>query len=153
MATINSNDDFVNACNYLIAQGQLTVTVARFIDASARKVYDETTPVTDITPDTATLETALDNANAAILNAANTQTEDATERATLLTQYNAALTQIGNDLADVANGRTALGNATTLAQVKPIVDGMLVILQHQLNREERELKTLRAILRSGLSGT
>lgn len=83
MATISSNDDFVNACNHLITQGQLPVTVARFIDATARKVYDETTPLTDITPDTATLETALDSANAEIVVQASETTQATTARSNL----------------------------------------------------------------------
>lgn len=74
--------------------------------------------------------------------------EDASERANLLTQYNAALNQIANDVSDTETGKTSLQNAATLAQVRPIVDGMLTILQHQLNREERVLKALRAVLRN-----
>jgi hypothetical protein len=70
MATINSDNDFVNACNHLIAQGQLTVQGVRFIDRIARKIFDERgngiENVIDITPDTATLEAALDSANAAL---------------------------------------------------------------------------------------
>lgn len=87
---------------------------------------------------------------AELTQAENVVTEDASERATLLSLYNAAMTQIGNDQTAITNGKTALVAATTLAQVKPIVDGMLTILEHIVNRDERELKALRAILRSGL---
>lgn len=87
---------------------------------------------------------------AEIDNAVNVEIEDTTEKRELLNQYNAALTQIANDLTDVATGKAALPNAT-LAQTRQIVDGMLTILQHQLNREERTLNALRAILRSGLT--
>lgn len=73
--------------------------------------------------------------------------EDATERQNLLTQYNAALVQIANDVSDTETGETALQSATTLAQVKPIVAGMLTLFQHQLQREARMLKALRAVLR------
>lgn len=70
MATIVTNDDFVNACNYLVSQGQLQVSGVRVIRASERVVYDETDHedgngkkvLTDITPGTPTLEAALDNA-------------------------------------------------------------------------------------------
>lgn len=65
MATITTNDDFVNACNYLIAQGQLASIGARFIDAVNRVVIDEDNN-SNITPNTATLEAALDSANTEI---------------------------------------------------------------------------------------
>jgi len=74
MARIITNDDFVNACNYLVSQGQLQVSGVRVIRASERVVYDETDHedgngkkvLSNITPDTPTLETTLDNALIAI---------------------------------------------------------------------------------------
>lgn len=80
------------------------------------------------------------------------ETEDTTERSTLLSQYNAAVTQIGNDLADVVAGQTAMQTQPN-SVTKSVILGVLTILQHQLNREERELKALRAILRSGLDNS
>jgi hypothetical protein len=68
MATIQSNDDFVNAINHLVSINHVAVQVqgARFLDAPARKVFDErgagVENVIDITPDTPTLEAALDSA-------------------------------------------------------------------------------------------
>lgn len=67
---------------------------------------------------------------------ANNQSADSSERATLLAQAAAALTQIAND-------KTALQNALSVLDLKPI-------LLNVLNRQEREIKALRAILRSGL---
>ncbi len=63
MATIQTNEDFVSACNHLIASNQLTVQGARYIDRVARKVIDERIGGNvDITPIMATLESALDAA-------------------------------------------------------------------------------------------
>lgn len=74
--------------------------------------------------------------------------EDNANLSDLLSLYNAGLTQIANDQDDISTGKTALANATTLVQVKPIVDGMLDLMQRQLNREERTLKALRAVVRT-----
>lgn len=87
-----------------------------------------------------------------ISQAATIEAEDETERSNLLNQYNAALTQISNDLADVASGITAM-QAQPNSVTKTVVLGMLTIQQHQLNREQRTLNALRAVLRSGLNGT
>jgi hypothetical protein len=74
MATIVTDEDFRRACRWLVDNGQLTVIGERFINAVERKVYDMTpnpTPppeypnqqiATEITPNTATLEAALDSA-------------------------------------------------------------------------------------------
>lgn len=73
MATIVSNEDFLNAINHLIAQGQLPVQGERFIDRMARKVFDERGAgienVIDITPDTVTLEAALDASSVTLTDA------------------------------------------------------------------------------------
>lgn len=70
MAAIATNDDFRNACEYLIQHAGLVVQGERVIIAGERKVFDRRGAgienLFDITPDTATLETALDNANAGI---------------------------------------------------------------------------------------
>jgi hypothetical protein len=70
MADIVTNDDFVNACNHLIATNQLSIQGERFVDPFARKVWDERGDgienLIDITPDTVILEAALDGANAAL---------------------------------------------------------------------------------------
>jgi hypothetical protein len=63
MATITNDDEFVLACNYLVLTNQLTVQGERFINAAARLVIDEQNGGNvDITPDTPTLESALDGA-------------------------------------------------------------------------------------------
>jgi hypothetical protein len=77
------------------------------------------------------------NAHLAALTSKQQETAtDTSERATLLQQAATALTQIESDKA-------ALTAAASLAAVKPIVTNML-------NREERIIKALRAIIRSGL---
>lgn len=75
--------------------------------------------------------------------------DDATNRQELIAQYFVALSQILNDKDDINTGKTALQNAVTLAQVKPVVDGMLTIMQRQLIREERTIKAIRAVIRNG----
>lgn len=73
---------------------------------------------------------------ATLTTAQQTQATDGTSRTDLLAQAAAGIQQIADD-------RTALAAATTLAQVRPIVDNILV-------RQERIIKALRAVLRSGL---
>jgi hypothetical protein len=86
MATIETNEQFVNACNHLIAQGQLAVQGARFIDRAARKVWDERiNGNVDITPDTPTLEAALDSATIT-LTTAQQETAQAVNAKTALQQ-------------------------------------------------------------------
>jgi hypothetical protein len=154
MTLIENDNDFIQACDYLVTQDLLPVQGSRFVDPFARKVFDERGTgienLIDITPDTPTLEAALDSANAAMATQVATATEDTNERATLLQQAAAALTQIGNDLTAIGNGKTAATNATTLAQMRTVVLGMLDVLEHQCNRDEREIKALRAIIRNGL---
>ena len=84
---------------------------------------------------------------------ASNKTEDTSERAQLLSLAASALTQIANDRTAIATGKTALAAAATLAQVKPIVDGMLDRLDNICQRQERIVKALRAVIRSGLNGT
>jgi 5-deoxy-D-glucuronate isomerase len=97
----------------------------------------------NITPENeATVSMALDTIilahNAATLTTSQQEAAtDSGERATLLQQAVSALVQIENDKA-------ALVAAGSLAAVKPIV-------QNMLNREERIVKALRAIIRNGLS--
>lgn len=91
----------------------------------------------------------IDAAEAAITAAIADEQTDASERATLLQQAEAALNQIESDKAAVATGKTAAAAATTLAQMRQIVLGILDVKEHQLNREERVIKALRAIIRSG----
>lgn len=76
--------------------------------------------------------------------------EDTSERATLLQLADGALTQIAADRAAIAQGKVALANAATLAAVKPIVNGMLDIDDNTLNRQEKIIKALRALIRNGL---
>jgi hypothetical protein len=67
MATITTDEQFVSACNHLIAANLLPVQGDRFIDRAARQVWDERIGGNvDITPDTATLEAALDAAIATL---------------------------------------------------------------------------------------
>jgi hypothetical protein len=87
MATITSNDDFVNAISYLISVNHLSVQVQgeRFINPAARQLWDERGAanggIVDITPDAATLEAALDNANIALISRQG-QVESESELAT-----------------------------------------------------------------------
>lgn len=84
MAQILTDDNFVNACNHLIAQGQLAVQGARFIDRAARKVWDEqVNGNVDITPDTPTLEAALDSATVQLTTAQTEAAQANTAKATL----------------------------------------------------------------------
>lgn len=90
MASIVSNDDFVNAVAWLFDNGQLIATGERFIDASARKVWDEQALATvDITPSQLVLEAALDSANAAILanDALNNEHNTIAQKAELALQF------------------------------------------------------------------
>lgn len=108
--------------------------VFRFAEHNPTSPYIE---IDDDNADEGVLTTIVENHNPAELTTEQqTQAEDISERATLLQQAAAALTQIEND-------ETALTAAASLAAVKPIV-------QNMLNREERIIKALRAIIRSGL---
>lgn len=78
---------------------------------------------------------------------------DSGERATLLQQADNALTQITNDLAAIAQGKTAATNATTLAQMRTVILGMLDVMEHTCTRQDREIRVLRAIVRNGLDDT
>lgn len=69
MAVIQTDQHFLLAASHLADTGQLPVTGERFIDASARKVYDERLSepepedrLIDVTPSQQALETALDAA-------------------------------------------------------------------------------------------
>lgn len=63
MAAITTDQDFVLAVSYLVDTGQLPVTGERYIDAAARKVYDQRPgELVDITPIQSVLESALDAA-------------------------------------------------------------------------------------------
>lgn len=74
-------------------------------------------------------------------------------RAHILQQSAAALTQLENDLTAITNGKAAATAATTLAQFRTIILGMLDIQEHTCNRQQGEIKALRAMLRSGLTDT
>lgn len=87
---------------------------------------------------------------AELTQAGNDATEDSSARDTLLDLAASALTQIAADRAAIASGKTALANAATLAAVKPIVDGMLDRLDNVCNRQDREIRALRAVIRNGL---
>lgn len=64
MAQIITDNDFREAVRVLVEGGQLPVAGQRFVNASERAVYDEQPGnLVNITPDTATLEAALDDAN------------------------------------------------------------------------------------------
>jgi hypothetical protein len=151
MAILQSTEDFRLAIAYLQSVNHFGAIVLQLnigeIVAECEVLDDAT--LTDITPDTATLESALDNANAEITQSENVATEDESERATLLSQYNAAITQIGNDQASIANGKTAMQGVPN-SVTRTVILGMLDVMEHIVNRDERELKALRAILRSGL---
>lgn len=150
MATITTDEQFALACNHLIAASLLSVQGERFIDRAARKVIDERIGGNvDITPDTPTLESALDAAIVTLTTEQANRATDTRERATLLDLAAAALTQIDNDKTAIANGKTAAQAATTLAQMRTILLGMLDIQGHTVNRQESEIKALRALIRSG----
>ncbi len=87
---------------------------------------------------------------AEITQAETIETTDLSEREQLLNLAEIAITNIASDRQAIATGLTALAAATTLAQVKPIVQGMLSIQDNTLNRQDRVIKALRAVLRSGL---
>lgn len=77
------------------------------------------------------------------------KTDDTTARTDLLAQAAAALTQLENDLTAIANGKTAANAATTLAQFRTIILGMLDVQEHTCTRQRGVIKTLRAGLRNG----
>lgn len=81
------------------------------------------------------------------------KTDDNDARAHILQQSAAALIQIENDLTAITNGKTAATAATTLAHFRTIILGMLDVMEHTCNRQEGEIKVLRAMLRSGLTDT
>lgn len=81
------------------------------------------------------------------------KTADNDARVDLLIKADAALTQIANDLTAIANGKTAANAATTLAQFRTIILGMLDVQEHTCHREEKVIRVLRAGLRSGWNGT
>jgi hypothetical protein len=97
------------------------------------------------------LQAVVDLHNPAILTPAQqTATEDTSARANLLALAESALTQIAADRAAIAQGKVALATATTLGQVKPVMDGVLDRLDNVCNRQDREIRALRAMLRNGL---
>lgn len=70
MAAITNDEQFALACSYLVSVGLLPVQGERQIIPIERKVYDQRGSGIenqfDITPNTATLESALDSANALV---------------------------------------------------------------------------------------
>lgn len=54
----------------------------------------------------------------------------------------AALAQIVQEREQIAAGKTALAAASSLAQVRPIIEGMLTILDRMEVRQERIIKAL-----------
>lgn len=109
--------------------------VLRFAEHNPDSPYIE---IDDDNADDSILTTIVETHNPAILTATQQNTAtDVSERANLLAQATAALNQIETDL-------TALQAATTLAQVRPIVENVIV-------RQRQIIRTLRGIVRSGLS--
>lgn len=89
-------------------------------------------------------------ARLAELNTASANKEtDSSERAALLQIADNALLQIASDLTAIENGKTAAQTATTLAQMRTIILGMLDVQAHTVNRQDREIRVLRALVRSG----
>lgn len=123
MAQILTDDNFADACNHLIAQGQLPVQGARFIDRTARKVIDERIGGNvDITPDTPTLESALDAATVTL----TTEQTKAVARTLLLSD---AKNYLSNQLQSPApNVQTIFGI------VKDYVDGNATLSQMVSNQ-------------------
>lgn len=105
-------------------------------------------------PDHITLEqvqTVVNAHNPATLTTAQqTRAEDTNARTTLLSLAESALTQIASDRAAIANGKTAAQAATTLAQMRTVIVGMLDVMDNTCNRQDREIRALRAIIRNGL---
>lgn len=97
MATITTDEQFVLACSWLVDNGQLPVQGERFIDRVARKVFDEhpnpepppeypnQVLLVDITPDTMTLEAALDSANTQLTVTSSESAQAASAKSTLQT--------------------------------------------------------------------
>lgn len=123
MATVDTAEKFALACGWLVDNGQLPVQGARFIDAPARKVYDERVGSNvDITPNTVTLEAALDSANAQLTTA---QTQ-AIARTLLLSD---AKNYLSNQL------QTASPNVTNIYNtVKAYIDGNATLTQMLMNQ-------------------
>lgn len=134
MATITNDEQFVIACSWLIDNGQLAVQGARFIDRAARKVFDERVGGNvDITPNTATLESALDSANAQLTVASSEATQAASAKSTLqalmtglsgLSAQDKGYVVLGRIFAqnDGANNATIMA-ITTRAQATTYVTG------------------------------
>ena len=74
MAVIDSDEKFRLAASNWIESNPGVFQGTRFVDATGRKIYDERPQPVDVTPDTATLEAALDNANAGVAEEAALQT-------------------------------------------------------------------------------
>lgn len=123
MAIISNDEDFVLALNHLIAQGQLPVQGARFIDRVARKVIDERIGGNvDITPDTPTLEAALDAATVTL----TTEQTKAIARTVLLSD---AKNYLSNQL------QSSNPNVQTIFNtVKAYVDGNATLSQMVSNQ-------------------
>lgn len=87
---------------------------------------------------------------AEIISTAQIENEDTSERAQLLTLAAAALAQIADDRLAIANGITAASAATTLSQMRTIILGMLTGMDNICQRQDREIRAIRAVIRSGL---
>jgi hypothetical protein len=128
VATINTDEDFRLAASTWADANPGEFTGTRFIDATGRKIYDETTNpnpppgvlLNDVTPSQAALEAALDDALAAIA-----QQQEIEEARAAITQIRTYLQQqlvkvspdtpatIVTTIKDIANGNTFLARIMT----------------------------------------
>lgn len=81
------------------------------------------------------------------------QTNDVTARTQLLLTAMNALTQIDADRTAIATGRTAAQNASTLAQMRQIMLGMLDVMDNTCQRQAGVIKALRAEVRRRMNDT
>lgn len=148
MATINNDIKFANAVSQLVSEDALKVLGARFLDRFNRRVYDEikrqggNVSQVDITPDTATLESALDRF---IIEQGKRNTRFALQseaRAELIGKYRQALIEADGSVQAMAN---VYDMAVSDVQGRPALAGTIKSLNAIEDVPLQELLTITLI--------
>lgn len=125
--------EFRDAISYLTGTEILFGSGPLFIDVNNRKVLDEGDNNTDITPNEATLNQALiDMQTASNANDAQDTTDE--------TAFNDFQSIVNTALQQIASDEAALENASTFADLKPLLANMMV-------RDKKTIKALSGIIR------
>ena len=127
---------FRDAISHLTGSGALSGTGDLFLDADGQKVLDEGNGNEDITPNEATITQALIDLQASEDAKAVSDSEDSTAFSDFQSIVQTALAQITSD-------ETALANAASFADLKPLLANMML-------RDRKTIKALSGIIRKRL---